>query len=109
MVKGKGGHPDFAQMFQPGAPWATGYGHIDVFQMRPPWILRADKQEVQQAWGFLRQHRIKIAVNMGSVITDGCGIGIEGFDTERQHEVYPRLMKRMGLPIDYMVVDEPVT
>lgn len=109
VVRGKGGHPDFAQMFQLGAPWPTGYRNIDVFQMRPPWALRADKQEVRQTWDFLQQHRIKIAVTMGGVITEGCGIGIEGFDTERQHEVYPREMKKMGLPIDYMVVDEPVT
>ncbi len=108
-VGGKVGHPDYGRLFAPNAPWRAGYEHIDVFQIRTPWVLRTDPDEVKQAFAFFAEHRIKVAAVLGTVITEGCGVGIEGFGTARQTEVYPRRMKEMGLPLDYILVDEPVT
>lgn len=108
-VGGKVGHPDYGRLFAPGSPWQTGYGRVDVFQVRPPWVLRTSKEEVTQAFTFFSQHKIKVAAVIGSVLTDDCGLGIEGFATPRQTEAYARAMKMMDLPLDYILVDEPVT
>lgn len=57
---------------------------------------------------FLRQHNIALAVPFGFVDSETCGQGIEGLGSARQHNVYPREMRKRGVPLDYAVMDEPL-
>jgi hypothetical protein len=107
-VRGVVTQPDFMRLFSIDAPWQTGMSKIDVIQFRSPWLIRRDMREVRQVTTFIEQKKIKLAVPLGMVSSDTCGKGIEGMDTARQHEVYPREMKKRGIPLDYIVMDEPL-
>jgi hypothetical protein len=107
-VRGIVAHPDFMQLFAPNAAWPTGMAHVDVMQLRAPWFLRMPEATVQQVAGFLKAHRIALAVPMGFVSSETCGQGVEGMGTFRQQMVYPREMKKLGIDLDYVVMDEPL-
>jgi hypothetical protein len=107
-VKGVVKHPDFMQLFGPGAPWPVGMAHVNVMQLRAPWFLRMSPSVVAQALAFLKAHRMKLAVPLGFIDSDTSGQGIEGCGTARGHRVYPREMKQLGIPLDYVVMDEPL-
>jgi hypothetical protein len=107
-VKGKVAHPDFMQLFAPDAPWPVGMAHIDVMQLRAPWFTRMPRATVDEVTGFLKQHRIKLAVPLGFISSDTLGQGVEGCGTAKGQAVYPRLMAQKGVPLDYAVMDEPL-
>jgi hypothetical protein len=107
-VKGHVAHPDFMQLFAPDAPWPTGMAHIDVMQLRAPWFLRMPAPAVQQVTNFLKQHNMALAVPLGFVSSDTCGEGVEGIGSARGQAVYPREMKKLGIDLDYVVMDEPL-
>ena len=77
-------------------------------RLRAPWFLRMPDETVRQVTGFLRQHNIALAVPLGFVSSDTCGQGVEGLGTARQQAVYPREMKKRGIDLDYVVMDEPL-
>ena len=107
-VNGVVAHPDFMRLFDPSQPWATGAAHVQVMQLRAPWFLRMPDETVQQVTGFLKQHHMALAVPLGFVSSDSCGQGVEGLGTARQQAVYPREMKKRGIELDYVVMDEPL-
>jgi hypothetical protein len=95
-------------LFDSPSPWPTGLSHIDVMQLRAPWFLRMPLETDQVAVDFLKQHNIALAVPLGFVSSDTCGQGVEGIGGARQQRVYPREMKKRGIPLDYVVMDEPL-
>jgi hypothetical protein len=107
-VRGVIAHPDFQQLFTPGAPWPNGMAHVDVMQLRAPWFLRMPNDAVQPVVTFLRQHHIALAVPMSGIAADTCGAGVEGILTSRAMEVYPREMKKKRINLSYAVLDEPL-
>jgi hypothetical protein len=107
-VKGVVSHPDFMQLFSANAAWPTGMTHIDVMQLRAPWFVRMPDSIVEPVVNFLKQHHIALAVPLGFVSSDSCGQGVEGIGTARGQRVYPREMKKRGIDLDYVVMDEPL-
>lgn len=107
-VKGVVAHPDFMRLFDSPSPWPTGLSHVNVMQLRAPWFLRMPEPVVQQSTDFLKQHHMALAVPLGFVSSDTCGQGVEGIGTARQMAVYPREMKKRGIDLDYVVMDEPL-
>jgi hypothetical protein len=107
-VKGVVSHPDFMRLFDSPSPWPTGLGRVSVMQLRPPWFLRMPPETDQRVVDFLKQHNIALAVPFGFVNSETCGQGIEGLGSAREHNVYPREMKKRGVPLDYAVMDEPL-
>ena len=107
-VKGKVAHPDFLQLFAPGAPWPAGMAHVEVVQLRSPWFTRMPQPTVDEVLGFLKEHHIKLAVPLGFISSDTLGKDVEGCGTARGMAAYPRLMVQKGVPLDYVVMDEPL-
>jgi hypothetical protein len=107
-VNGVVAHPDFMQLFGANPRWATGMAHVDVMQLRAPWFARMPAPTVQQVVDFLKQHHMALAVPLGFVSSDTCGQGVEGIGSARQQNFYPREMKKSGIDLDYVVMDEPL-
>jgi len=107
-VKGVVSHPDFMQLFTDPQSWPRGSAHVDVLQLRAPWFLRMPDSVTQLVLSFIRQHHMSLAVPLGFVTSEACGIGVEGLGTGRTHAVYPREMKKRGIELDYVVMDEPL-
>ena len=95
-------------LFDPRPSWPEGTARVNVMQLRAPWFLRMPDETVQQVTGFLKQNNIALAVPLGFVSSDTCGQGVEGLGTARQQAVYPREMKKRGIDLDYVVMDEPL-
>jgi hypothetical protein len=107
-VRGVVAHPDFMRLFDSPSPWPTGLAHIDVMQLRAPWFLRMPPETGQKVVNFLKGHDIALAVPLGFVSSDTCGQGVEGIGTARGQNVYPREMKKRGIDLTYVVMDEPL-
>jgi hypothetical protein len=107
-VNGVVAHPDFMRLFDSPSPWPTGLGHVNVMQLRAPWFLRMPLETDQVVVSLLTQHNIALAVPLGFVSSDTCGQGVEGIGSARQQNVYPREMKKRGIQLDYVVMDEPL-
>jgi hypothetical protein len=103
-VKGVVAHPDFVRLFDSKSPWPTGLGRVNVMQLRSPWFLRMPPDTDQKVVEFVKQHNIALAVPFGFVNSENCGQRIEGLGSARQHNVYPREMKKRGIPLDYAVM-----
>jgi hypothetical protein len=107
-VRGVVSHPDFQQLFVPGAAWQTGLAQVNVMQVRPPWLLRMPEDAVQRVTKFLKQHKIALSAPLGVVSTETCGQGVEGLGSAREQIFYPREIKKRGIDLDYIVMDEPL-
>jgi len=66
-------------------------------QLRAPWFLRTPPETVQIALDFLKQPTWHWP----------CGQDVEGIGSARGQNVYPREMKKRGIALDYVVMDEP--
>jgi hypothetical protein len=102
-------HPDYMNLFSANT-WPTGAAHINVMMVRDIWLLRMPTDSVNKALAFLKQRNISIASPMGLVANDSlnCGAGVEGIGSQRGIVLYPREMKKKGIPLDYVVIDEPL-
>ena len=102
-------HPDYMQLFNPDR-WPVGANRVNVMMIRDIWFLRMPADSAQKALVFLKQHNIAIASPMGLIANDSlnCGAGVEGFGSERGIIFNPREMKKKGIPLDYVVIDEPL-
>jgi hypothetical protein len=107
-VKGVVVHPDFMHLFDPRPAWPAGSARVNVMQLRAPWFLRMPPETVQIALDFLKQHNMALAVPLGFVSSDACGQDVEGIGSARGQSVYPREMKKRGIALDYVVMDEPL-
>ena len=47
-----------------------------------------------------------LAVPLGFVPSDTCGQDVEGIASARGQNVYPREIKKRGIALDYLVMDE---
>jgi hypothetical protein len=102
-------HPDYMQLFNPNT-WPVGASHVNVMMIRDIWFLRMPEDSVHKALAFLKQHNIAISSPMGLIANDSlnCGIGVEGFGSERGITFNPREMRKKNIPLDYVVIDEPL-
>lgn len=107
-VNGVVGHPDFMQLLDRNASlWPTGAAHVSVMLSRPAWLLRMPNSEVQSFLSFLKQHNMGLAISTGLVTSATCGRNVEGIVPLPQ-AVYPSGMKKLGVDLDYVIMDEPL-
>jgi hypothetical protein len=85
-------HTDFPKMLEEPSLWPTGLANIDIFQFNIPYLLDNPVQSVGYV-NLLREHRIAIAVIIPFAEMD----------------LYPQLIKEMGIDPDYVVLDEPLS
>lgn len=64
-VNGVVSQPDYMRLFEDPATWPVGVAHIQVMQLRAPWVLRNSPEKWQKATNFLAGHHIAIAMPMG--------------------------------------------
>ena len=83
-------HTDFPKMLEEPSLWPTGLANIDIFQFGAPYLLDNPGQSVGYV-NLLRGHQIAIAVMMRFAEID----------------LYPLLIKEVGIDPDYIVLDEP--
>lgn len=64
-------------LFDEPSPWPTGLAHINVLQIRAPYIARKPTESAQ-FYNFLKSHHILVAAVMQVLPSDTCGQGMEG-------------------------------
>jgi hypothetical protein len=106
-VRGVITHPDFPKLFDEPSQWPTGLAHIDVLQMRAPYIARKPTESAQ-FYNFLKSHHILVAAVMQVMPSDTCGQGMEGIMSHKGIDFYPRAIKKAGVQLDYILMDEPL-
>jgi hypothetical protein len=104
---------DFPQLFDPSPAWSA---RADVFVLSPLFAEAATEEQAKRVAGFLADHHIALAVGIGAVQmdnaqrTDGeCGYGIEGYTRPNKNRIIFSRLKRWGLDIRYIAMDEPLT
>lgn len=103
-----GGSVDYMDLFRPDAPWPNAASRVNVFNLNGWFIGHASDSDIQTAVSWLRQHRMKIATNLGLLTArETCGKGIEGYSSNYSLFVVSRL-KRLGGYLDYIQMDEPL-
>ena len=107
-VRGSSAHPNFMRLFDADSPWPNGMARVNVMMFRSPWLLRTPPARVDLVKHFLINKSIKLAVPLSFISSDTCGQGVEGIGTERQNVFYPREMKKRGIDVAYVVMDEPL-
>jgi hypothetical protein len=100
-------------LFDNSPGWSA---HPDVFLLSPLFIEAAPEDSLRRAAAFLKQHHIALAVAIGSVQMDNaqrtageCGFGLEGMTRPNKNHIIFSRLKRIGLDIQYVAMDEPLT
>ena len=106
-VSGVVAHPDYPRLFSEPSLWATGLARIDVMQLRAPYIARQPAQSAAYA-AFLKAHGIAIAAVMQVMPAETCGQGVEGLMSHKGIDFYPRAIKKAGIDLDWVLMDEPL-
>lgn len=107
-VRGELQRADFGGLFAPGAPWQDSLRHVDVMQLRVPWFRRMPPQAAETVLGFMRAHRIGLAVPFSVVASATCGMGVEGIARPGGLEANLRQLQQKGAQITDAVLDEPL-
>ena len=71
-------HPDYLQLFEDGAPWQRALSRTRVFEITRWYVETQPEATLRQIFGFLRDHRIELAVSFGFVPAFSCGQHVEG-------------------------------
>ena len=107
-AKRRGGPADYMDLFAPGAAWQQGQSRLAVFKFSAQLVLRAPDDMLRTIFTGLRQRRIAAAVEMGAVLRSAeCGGG-EGYAPPDLVERVAGRLQRLGLPLEYWDMDEPV-
>jgi hypothetical protein len=83
-------HIDFPKMLEEPSLWPTGLANIDIVQFSASYLLEDPVQSLGYV-NLLREHCVAIAVMM----------------TLAEMNLYPSLIKEIGIDLDYVVLDEP--
>jgi len=106
-VGGVVGHPDYSKLFEEPSLWPTGLAHVNVLQMRAPYIARKPA-EAARIFNFAKAHHILLAAVMQVMPSDTCGQGMEGIMSHKGIDFYPRAIKKAEVQLDYVLMDEPL-
>lgn len=103
------GSLDFMQLFDPGAPWDTAAGKIQVFKLYGEWVAyHASDLELRQAVEGIRRLGLALAVEAGPLTPEaGCGQGVESFAGIEEGRLIARRIQQAGGQIDLIALDEP--
>jgi hypothetical protein len=103
------GEADWNTMFEPDADWANTLAHINVFILGDGYITDTPDATLVAQFRFFRDHDIKVALAIQSVgKTPACPGASEGYNTPLEGASATAKLKRLGLPLDYIRLDEPV-
>jgi hypothetical protein len=104
---------DFPHLFDPSPVWRA---QVEVFALSPLFTASAPEQYVRRVTGFLAAHNIALAVGVGAVQMDNaepirgeCGYGVEGMTRPNRNNIIFNRLKRCGLDVRYVAMDEPLT
>jgi hypothetical protein len=104
---------DFPHLFDPSPAWSM---RADVFVLSPLFAEASTEEPAKRVTGFLKDHHIALAVGIGAVQmdnaqrTDGeCGYGVEGYTRPNKNHIIFSRLKRWGLDIQYIAMDEPLS
>ena len=104
---------DFPHLFDSDPQWSA---RTDVFQISPALSgPEGPEDELLRVNAFLKQRHIKLATGVLATLMDEpkpppteCGYGIEGSRPPGQDELIFRRLKRLGMDIAYLSLDEPL-
>ena len=105
---------DFPQLFDKDPQWSA---RTDVLQISPALSgPEGPEDELLRVNAFLKARHIKLATGALATLMDEakpepteCGYGIEGSRPPGQDELIFRRLKRIGMDIAYLSLDEPLT
>jgi hypothetical protein len=106
--------PDFQHLFDPTPSWKM---HIDVFAISSMMAtIVAPDDEISRIDAVLSKRHIALAVAIGAALVDSpvrvpgeCGYNIEGMQRPGGNAREFKRLKKLGLHIKYIVMDEPLT
>ena len=106
--KHRPGPQDWVTLFAPDAAWRKAASQVAVFKFSAQMVLRGRDEDLRAMYGWLRQHHIAVAVEMGSVLRSAeCGGG-EGYGPPGLIDHVAGRMQRLGLTLDDWTMDEPL-
>jgi hypothetical protein len=104
---------DFPHLFDDSPAWSA---KANVFALAPHYVEAASEDSLRRVAAFLKQHNITLAVAIGSVQLDNaqrtegeCGFGVEGYTRPNKNHIIFSRLKRFGLDVKYIELDEPLT
>jgi len=97
---------DFPKLFDDPPAWNT---NVDVFQIAPYYAARASDEDLLRIAGFLARQHITLAVGVQPMQIEGeCASG-EGRTGRGSNLGIFRRLRKLGLDIQYIGLDEPLT
>ena len=105
---------DFSHLFDDSPAWSA---KTDVFQITAFMAsLFGPETELRRVDAFLKARHIRLAVAIDATVSDNprplgdtCGVGVEGARRPGENTVIFRRLKKLGLEIAYVAMDEPLT
>jgi hypothetical protein len=104
---------DFPHLFDDSPGWSA---RTNIFVLAPHYVEAASEDSLRRIAAFLKQHAIALAVGIGSVQMDNaqrtqgeCGFGVEGYTRPNKNHIIFSRLKRFGLDVKYIEMDEPLT
>ena len=103
---------DYMDLFAPGAPWAQAASRLSVFKISSETITHGSDDMLRTIFGWLRQRRLPVAVEMGALLQtpeegQTCGGG-EGYVQAHQIDRLGTRLRALGFSLNYMAMDGPV-
>ena len=96
-------------LFNPGAPWETAAGYIQVFKLYGEWVAyHATDAQLRQAVTDIQRRGLALAVEAGPLnAPPECGEGVEGFAGTSEGQIIAERIQNAGGTIDFIAMDEP--
>jgi hypothetical protein len=100
----------FMDLFNDPASWQVTAGGTSVFILTTPFVLQATDQQLQEVLGFLKQHHIALAMNIGMVPLQAGGAGrdVEGYNNPLILEKSLSRISSLGGTLDWVAMDTPL-
>jgi hypothetical protein len=107
-------YQDFPHLFDSSPAWSV---RADVFVLSPLMGSVAGPEDTLRGINaFLARHHISLAVGIGAAQIDNvnpvaaeCGVGVEGITRPNRNAIYFERLKRLGIDVQYVAMDEPLT
>jgi hypothetical protein len=101
------GMQDYWNIFTPGSPWPIAMNRVGVFKFWAQTIDNSSDAQLSNAFGFLQNNDIKIALSVGPVEPPpGCGWR-ESYGNRQQLGVRLARIQELGGVVSYLEMDEP--
>ncbi len=104
------GTSDMMDMWTDDAPWPNAAKKVDVLEIVHWWLDTVTDQQVLEITNFAKQHHMKIDLEIEAVtrFPNQCGLGDEGYTAPGDLARQAGMLKRLGVKVDIMTMDEPM-